>query len=241
MAFVGSPPAAVDPVALEAPVLTKGTSLAEQAYQYIKEQIVTLQFRPGSPLMENQLAKQLRISRSPMREALARLEKEGHIEIVPWRGARVVEITPKYVTELYQVRSSLEGTAARLATPRLERAELEAVKRSMDELAPRVYAGDFNSFYAHEVLFHDMYVSRCGNDLLYRTLLGMRDHLARVRNFLNYLVTIPGHAEASFGEHQQALEAFLSGSAEAAEAAVRWHLDNVAGRIIAAFETNSPQ
>lgn len=217
----------------EAPALSKGASLAEQTYDFIKENIVSLRYPPGSPLLENQLAKQLGISRSPMREALARLEREGFVEIVPWKGARVTEITPKYVTELYQVRASLEGTAARLAISRLDRGRLMAMKRTMDELATSVDAGDMTAFYQHEVPFHDLYVAGCGNDLLLRTLVGMRDHLTRVRNYLS-ATRIPGHEAASFREHQVALEAFLSGDGDAAEAAVRNHLDNVVARMLAA-------
>ena len=212
----------------------KGASLAEQTYDFVKEAIISLRFAPGSPLLENQLSKQLGISRSPMREALARLEREGFVEIVPWRGARVQEISRRYVVELYQVRSSLEGTAARLAIPNLGREELEAIKKAMAEFALQIEGGDTAAFYRHEVEFHDLFVMRCGNDLLQRTLIGMRDHINRVRNYLS-LHAIPRHEAISCREHQMVLEALLSGNGELAESAVKQHLDNVLARIASYF------
>jgi len=218
----------------QAYAVSKGASLAEQTYDFIKENIITLRFPPGSPLLENQLAKQLGISRSPMREALARLEREGFVEIVPWKGARVTEITPKYVTELYEVRASLEGTAARLTIPRVDRGKFIAMKKAIAEIAPRINAGDVVAFYEHEVLFHELYVAGCGNDLLLQTLIGMHDHLTRVRNYLT-ATRIPGHEAISLREHQEVLEVFLSGDGDAAEMAVRNHLHSVVSRMLVAF------
>lgn len=216
-----------------APVLAKGASLSEQAYDFIKGRIISLQYAPGSPLLENQLAKQLGISRSPMREALARLEGEGFIEIVPWKGARVQEITLKHITNLYQVRICLEGMAARLAVPNLDRRELERLRAAIDDLAPRVDAGDVLAFYEHDVVFHDLYLGNCGNDMLQASLARIRDHIQRIRNYLSAR-DVPGHHESiSLQEHRAALESFLSGSGEAAERAVRAHLENILARVAA--------
>ncbi|HEX9015498.1 MAG TPA: GntR family transcriptional regulator [Chloroflexota bacterium] len=223
-------PTSDDPVA---PVLAKGASLAEQAYGFLKGNIISLQYPPGSPLLENQLAKQLGISRSPMREALARLEREGFIEIVPWKGARVREINLKQITDLYQVRICLEGMAARLAVPNLDRRELETVRAAMNELAPRVEQGDILAFYEHDVVFHDLYVANCGNDLLISSLAGIRDHIQRIRNFLSANSVSGQHEYLSLGEHQAALQAFQTGSGEAAERAVRTHLEKILERVAA--------
>ena len=225
---------ALNPSDISAPVLAKGASLAEQTYDFVKEAIISLRFAPGSPLLENQLAKHLGISRSPMREALARLEREGFIELVPWRGARVQEISRKYVVELYQVRSSLEGTAARLAIPNLGREELVAFKEATAEIARRIESGDTADFYRHEAEFHDLFVTRCGNDLLQQTLIGMRGHINRVRNYLS-LHAIPRHEVISCREHQMVLEALLSGDGDLAESAVRQHLNGVLARIAPFF------
>lgn len=214
-------------------MLAKGASLAEQAYDFIKGEIISLHFAPGSPLLENQLSKHLGISRSPMREALARLEREGFIEIVPWKGARVREITRKSATDLFQLRICLEGMAARLATPRLDRHELEAFLATMDELAPRVEAGDVPAFYEHEVVFHDLFTLNCGNDVIQSSILGIRDHVTRIRNYLSSK-SVPGwgHEPLSFMEHRTVIYALLTGSGEAAEAAVRGHLESVLQRVV---------
>ncbi len=217
----------------ETPMLAKGASLAEQAYDFLKANIVSLNYPPGSPLLENQLAKHLGISRSPMREALARLERERFIDIVPWKGARVREMNLKQITDLYQVRIALEGMAARLATPNMDRTDLERVRDRMDAIAPRVMNGETAIFYEHEVEFHDLYATHCGNDMLQESLAGIHDHIARIRNFL-FRTGVPGqHEVLSLGEHRAALEAFLSGSCEAAERAVRTHLECILARAAA--------
>lgn len=213
------------------PAISKGASLAEQTYNYLKEQIVSLELEPGEQLLENAVARQLGISRSPVREAFANLESNGFIESIPWHGARVTKITAQYITELYQVRTALETSAARLATDHVASEDLRGVRAEMEELAPRLEQNP-NLFYeVHEVPFHNLFVLSCGNSLLQNMILSMQDHMRRIRNYLTY-VQVPGHVDASFAEHVAIIDALLDRDAEAAEVAVRVHLENVLERVV---------
>lgn len=218
--------------------IQKGASLSEQTYRYVKEMIVSLKLMPGEAIQENQLASELKVSRSPIRYALAKLESEGLIESIPWHGDYVTGITPKYVTEVYQVRVALESYAARLATPNLSRKELEAFREKMLELGLKLEENP-NLFYEeHEGPFHDLFVSACNNELLQEMLSSVQDHLRRIRNYVA-AVPVVGNVEASFAEHLKILEALLSRDATAAEGAVRTHLENVLERLIPALASSA--
>ncbi len=97
--------------------VTGPVSLKDKAYHAIKAAILSLKLKPGDPLVESDLAQQLGISKTPVRDALLELEREGFVTKVPFKGTYVTEITLKDVREVFQVRAVLEGLAARLAAP----------------------------------------------------------------------------------------------------------------------------
>jgi DNA-binding GntR family transcriptional regulator len=109
-----------------------GTSLTEQAYVTLRERVITGDLPPGAEISEQELAEQLQMSKTPVREALGRLCVEGFMEAFPRRGYRVTPITLQDMSNLFAVRGALEGTAAALAAVNLTEEELDELERLAD-------------------------------------------------------------------------------------------------------------
>lgn len=113
----------------------RGKSLTEQAYFYLRDKVITGEFAPGMEVSEPELAEQLQMSKTPVREALGRLCVEGFMEAYPRRGYRVTPVTLKDMNDLFAVRGVLEGTAAALAAKNLTAEDLD----QLDQLADASY------------------------------------------------------------------------------------------------------
>ncbi|WP_129678146.1 GntR family transcriptional regulator [Candidatus Chloroploca sp. Khr17] len=100
--------------------------LNQHAYQQIRRRILDGELRPSSPLSEHQLAVTLQLSRTPVREALKRLEKEGLVRSIPSRGTFITELTAHDILEIYQVRECLESLAARIAAEQMSPSDIQA-------------------------------------------------------------------------------------------------------------------
>jgi DNA-binding GntR family transcriptional regulator len=116
----------------------KQQSLTEQAYLRLRHEIITCKLRPGSEVGEQDLASRLEMSKTPVREALARLTLEGLVEAFPRRGYRVKPVTVKDVTDIFTVRKALETVAAELAALRMTTAEVDG----LEEISRRTYGQD---------------------------------------------------------------------------------------------------
>lgn len=214
---------------------SKGASLKDQTYQIIKDLILSDRLPSGVTISENHLARNLGISRSPLREAMVRLEREGFVEFTPWKGVKVVALTPSYVQEIYQVRAALEGMAAFLAAPKLTDEDLTELERQV-QLATRE-GSDQAAHDAAEIAVHSLCPTRSGNSRLCEMAINMLDHMTRIRRHGG---TIPGHLEASYREHLELLLALQTRDPEKAERAIRAHLAAVAQRIAASLVKPSP-
>ena len=198
---------------------------------YVVEQLragmVQGRFAPGQRLIEADLTRDLRISRGPLREAFRRLSAEGLIEIVPHRGALVRRLTQREMTELFQIRSSLEALAARLAAAGVVDPEVRA--RFKADIAPiwddglRMASLDY---IGENHRFHDAIVAASGNEQLLRLTRQMRLPV------LMYQLVGSLKAEniaASLAEHRAIARAILSGDGASAEERVKAHLQRALG------------
>ena len=144
--------------------------LSEQVYENLLDRILTGHMRPGAALREIDLAGELAVSRTPVREALARLVEDGLAEIKPNRRTIVRRLGRAEIIELYQVREALEGSAAELACGKLTAVDLA----QLDSLAARVdqadAAGYLEAHYRLDVCLHRLIASRSGNALLARAI-----------------------------------------------------------------------
>ena len=202
-------------------------SLRGRVFQSIRENILNGVYEENEELRENTIAKELGVSRTPVREALRQLELEGLVKIVPNKGACVTGITEKDVKDIYATRSMLEGLCARWATEYItdeQIAELEEVillaefhlKRDSKEQSQQVTELD-GKF--HEVLY------RASNSRMLRHVLS--DFHKYVRLARKASVTNHMRAEKSIEEHKAILDAIKSKDADRAEALANDHMMNV--------------
>jgi DNA-binding GntR family transcriptional regulator len=200
-------------------------TIKEIAYQRLKKAIVSGHLLPGERLVETRLAEMLQISRTPLREALARLEQQGIVERLPRGGMAVANVGPEEAVALNLVRSVLEGLAAREATARLASgavpsaalAELEQLLARMEELLGQ---GDLVGHLELGRQFHHHMWAMAGNEPLAATLYGLLDKIERYR----YLVPKQRLQQVN-EDHHAVLAAMRAGNPAAAEQAMRDHIE----------------
>lgn len=207
--------------------LQRGPSLAEQAYNAIQDLIIAGVITPKTVLSENDLARQLSVSRSPLREAIRRLQDEGMLNDSGPRGFTVPAITSQFVAQLYQVRRALEAEAAFLARD-IPKPEISRVRALMETVRMELANGTPHSFSEADFAFHNLYIERCGNPMLIHLIERLRGPLARVRAFASPLHE---HLRKSIEEHLAALEAMETGKPEDVRDAVVRHIDGIAARL----------
>jgi DNA-binding GntR family transcriptional regulator len=196
-------------------------SLSKTVYEWLRERIIDGTLRPGERIRERELAEQLKVSRIPVREALPQLESEGYIKTLPRRGAVVTQMTLRDAEELFDVRSSLEVLAAKLAarecaagasTERLVAVLAEAENAVAGREAQRI--AEINS------TLHDVILELSNNHLLQRTMFPISGRVRR----LFHIVTDRDQAELH-REHIALCEAIVSGNSRLAEALAFAHVE----------------
>ncbi|MDH4208862.1 MAG: GntR family transcriptional regulator [Anaerolineae bacterium] len=199
-------------------------SLKDQAYSAIKDAILSLKLKPGDALVENELAEQLGISKTPVRTALQELEREGLVTKVLYKGTYVREITPRDVREIFQLRAVLEGLAARLAAPALEESDLALARESVRLMEAALQAGDRSSASQSGARLHSLLLRKADNERLHLIWNNLDDQTERFRLMSD---RISGRLEKSVGEHRGIVEALEQRDPQLAEQRVREHLHSV--------------
>lgn len=164
----------------EAPSQRRGKSLTEQAYFFLREQVITGRLAPGLEVSEPELAEQLQMSKTPVREALGRLCVEGLMEAYPRRGYRVTPVTLKDMNDLFSVRGMLEGTAASLAARNMSEEELDALEKLAD--ASYVIGEDVSTktFVSANEEFHSAIARGSRNPRLHSLVMSHLEECARL-------------------------------------------------------------
>jgi DNA-binding GntR family transcriptional regulator len=199
-------------------------SLKARAYAAVKEAILSLRFEPGTPLVENDLAQQLGISKTPVRDALQELEREGFVTRIPFRGTYVTEVTVTDIVEFFQLRAALEGFAARLAAPLLSDDELEQMDHDLAAAAAALAEGDLARCSSLGQCLHNACLDKAGNARLASITRNLDDHVRRLRILSD---RISGRLNKSAQEHRRILAALQRRDPGGAEEAMRGHLLSV--------------
>lgn len=186
-----------------------GISRVEWVYRTLKHSILTNEFYPGYQALEPELAKNLGVSRTPVREALIRLENERLIELIPRRGMRVTPLVPEDMREIYQVLTSLEVTAVELLARQQPAAhEIADIKQAIDDMDLSLIADNREGWAEADDRFHRLLVERCGNSRLALIAASLRDQGHRAR-----LVTLKlrDKPTKSNKDHREVFDAILAG------------------------------
>jgi len=200
-------------------------NLRDQTYDIIKNMIIVREIEPGKKINEEQLAKEIRVSRTPIREALCRLENEGIVRIIPRRGAFVADLNEINVSEILLIREVLEGLVARLATENMDEKSLDKLKKALDKISTTSEEDrDLVTYTRSEVDFHAALLSASNNQMLKSMMEVVNAHLQIIRL---RTVVIPERAQKTVKEHHQILKAIEKGDARAAEELMRKHVQSV--------------
>lgn len=198
-------------------------SLRERVYLHIKDLILEGEFKTGDRLVERELAERLNISRTPIREALFRLESQGFVKTVPRKGVIVADISEKEIIEVFTILSSLEVLAAKLAAQKLDydtrNKFMDYIKKVEDCLKDE---NGSNFSHLHGELNHLLY-SSAKNSKLYEMLSGLSDY---IRAFAKTGYKNPGRPKQSMEEHLRIMEAIVNQEVEMAEYLTKIHIEN---------------
>ena len=208
-----------------------GRSLTNIAYQQIKQSILDNRLIPGQQLKEEWLASQLHISPTPVREALAKLEQEKLIKIIPHRGKFVAEITVDDVCEIYEVRSVLEGLAVMSATPLIPETALFELEQAFQAAGKQIDQGHYRHYFHSDSQLHHLIIQTITNQWLAQTLRTFNDHVRRIRAFS--IAHSGPHIRHSLQEHFAILEAIKGRDPLQARQLMEQHVQQAGERIVA--------
>lgn len=200
--------------------------LSNLAYQALKEMISNHRFQPGTRLNVESLAKEMGVSRTPLWEAVSRLEQEGLVKNIPNRGVFMDELTPQQALQLYEVREMLEGMAARLAASNISPSALKRMKNNLGKQEQVVAEGDLVGYSQLDFEFHAIVYEACGNPYLKELLETIKN---KMRPLTTHLAPI---LPDLFDDHAKLLAALKAGDPEKAETAFQRHNQLMRGHII---------
>lgn len=201
------------------------TNLRDQTYDIIKNMIILREIEPGKKINEEHIAKEIQVSRTPIREALCRLENEGIVKIIPRRGAFVSDLTETNVREILLIREVLEGLVVRLAVENMDEETLEKLRKALEKVSTLPEKDrDLINYTRSEVDFHAILLSASNNQMLKNMMEIVNAHLQIIRL---RTVVIPERAQKTVKEHQQIFKAIENGDATSAEELMRKHVQSV--------------
>jgi len=197
--------------------------LRELVCEHIRQAIVDGTFSPGERLMEIQLAEDMGVSRTPVREAIRKLELEGFVVMIPRRGTYVANISIKDINDVYEIRTSLDVLAAGLAAERIEPEELQEMQRLLVEIGKAIEAGKLQDIIALDTEFHDVLYKASRNERLRNIISNLREQITGIRGIS---MKYPGRLLDTMEEHRVLVECIAARDPEKAQAAARIHLEN---------------
>jgi len=197
--------------------------LSKKVYRIIKSGIIDGSLKSGSKLLEVKIAKQMGISRTPIREALRELAAKGFVKMVPNQGIIVSSDSIEDIQEVIQIRSVLEGLAARLAVVMINSEEISNLEKLLEQMKKFVEKNDPLRFGEVDAEFHNIIVDNCGNNRLIQMRKNITEQAHRYRiKSLN----VSGRLKRSMEEHRKIIEAFKKRDSEKADKFLRKHIEN---------------
>lgn len=194
---------------------------SEQMSDLIEERIVTGLYPPGMRLDETELAADLGVSRTPIREALIQLSSAGLVEIRPRRGAIVADIGPQQLCEMFEVMAELEAMCGRLAARRITEAEQQALTVAHEACSAARDANDADNYYRLNEQFHHLIYAASHNVFLEEQTVALH---RRLRPYRRLQLRVRDRMSTSFAEHAGILEAILAEQGELSAERLRAHV-----------------
>lgn len=204
--------------------------LRDVVFNTLRQAILTGELKPGERLMEIHLADKLGVSRTPIREAIRKLELEGLVTMIPRKGAEVAQITEKSMNDVLEVRRAMDALCAELACERITDEEIQQLGQACVTFEAAVKTGDVKKIAQADVELHDIIVKATGNQRLVQLINNLSEQMYRYR--FEYIKDASQH-QRLIEEHRVIYESILKKDRETASQAARMHIDNQKKAIIA--------
>ncbi len=202
--------------------------LRDVVFNTLRKAILRGELKPGERLMEIQLANKLGVSRTPIREAIRKLELEGLVLMIPRKGAEVAQITEKNMQDVLEVRKALEELSVQLACERITPEQVEEMKLAAEEFRKVLKSGDVTKIAEADVKFHDVIFAATNNQRLVTLLNNLREQMYRFRvEYLKQKECYPQLLE----EHDKLIALISGGNVEEACEIMGRHIDNQASTV----------
>lgn len=194
-----------------------------QVYSALRDAIIQGRLKAGERIVEDRVCSELGVSRSPLREALRRLEGDGLVAIVPRQGAVVAELTDQDGMELFAVREVLEGLAAKLAAKHITAGELAQLESLCNRMEQSIQARQMSTVVELHSQLHELITEASRNRWIREFVTSVRTHIRRI---YRSSIENPERAQRSLAEHRLILEALRQGDSRRAERLAREHVQH---------------
>lgn len=197
--------------------------LRDVVFNTLRQAILKGDMEPGERLMEITLANKLGVSRTPIREAIRKLELEGLVNMIPRKGAIVASISEKDMKDVLEVRITLEELAVKLAIKNMTDEDIELLVKAGRNFENAVISRDIVEICEADVAFHDIIYNKTGNNRLIQIISNLREQMYRYR--LEYIKDARTHS-ILISEHNDIIKCLKNKDVVAAQEAVREHVNN---------------
>lgn len=207
----------------------KTNTLDLRVFGAIEEKILSGEYKSGEQLTEMRLSSEFGVSRTPVREALAMLEREGLIELIPNKGAIVVGISKEDLVDIYSIRKRLEGLAASMAAERIGEKEKSELSEIVELSEFYIAKNDCEKLKVLDSKFHQAIYTASGSRMLEKVLSDLHRSISAYRKMS---LSVPGRLELSVNEHKEILKSILDGDAKKADELTARHVESALDNLI---------
>lgn len=209
--------------------------LRDVVFNTLRQAILKGELKPGERLMEIQLAQRLGVSRTPIREAIRKLELEGLVTMVPRKGAEVAKITEKSLRDVLEVRKALEELAMEIACDKITDDLIHQLQTALEEFKKAITSKELTAIAEADVNFHDVIYNATGNEKLILILNNLREQMYRYR--IEYIKDYNSHLRL-VEEHETMIESLKNHDKEKATYTICNHIDNQEMTVINSIKSN---
>lgn len=207
----------------------RNVPIREKAYNLLRDSIITGKLKPGERLVEDVLAQDFQVSRTPLREALHKLELDGFVVKLPKRGLMVAEVSIEEAKELYDVRACLDGLASRLTVEHLTNDDIRQLRQIRQDICQTINAKDYEKLKKLDSQFHGFIHTACRHGVCIDHLNRLYPHLSRYRNIADLYFR---RKELSPEEHIDIIDLIIARKGPEAELKMKTHIFNARTSLI---------
>ncbi|MCF2667868.1 MULTISPECIES: GntR family transcriptional regulator [Lachnospiraceae] len=210
--------------------------LRDVVFNTLRQAILRGELKPGERLMEIQLANKLGVSRTPIREAIRKLELEGLVLMIPRKGAEVADITEKSLRDVLEVRKALEELAVQLTCDKITKEQIRELEQAAEQFKKTLKSNDITEIAEADVRFHDIIYLATDNQKLILLLNNLREQMYRYR--IEYLKRADKYSQL-LAEHEEIIRRIEKKQKKEAAEIVCKHIDNQVAAVMDLIRTKN--